>query len=179
MYTGDVKPAISVIADVQPPDTPASVSNPSMPHNLEPGTAVEVLELANGETIWSIVNGLRDDDEESFYGNRASFVSEYSLRDEGVQVFFKEHGRTGSKDSQSSFLSRKKATQAAKRPDTKVFFSSSAQIGRLIDNLSHGADSGSFNILPSANDATSFQHDPPHWTVEERLEHMLNSLVSP
>ena len=47
-------------------------------------------------------------------------MSEYSLRDEGVQVFFKEHGRTGSKDSQSSFLSRKKATQAAKRPDTKV-----------------------------------------------------------
>jgi hypothetical protein len=69
----------------------------------------------------SIVNGLRDDDEESFYGNRASFVSEYSLRDEGVQVFFKEHGRTGSKDSQSSFLSRKKATQASsKRPETKV-----------------------------------------------------------
>ena len=70
----------------------------------------------------SIVNGLRDDDEESFYGNRASFVSEYSLRDnEGVQVFFKEHGRKGSKDSQaSSFLSRKKPTQGSKRPETKV-----------------------------------------------------------
>lgn len=127
-------------------------------------------------------------------------MSEYSLRDEGVQVFFKEHGRTGSKDSQSSsFLSRKKATQASsKRPETKVikwirvplllsyaticqvFFSSSAQIGRLIDNLSHGADSGSFNILPSPNDATSsLHHDSPHWTVEERLEHMLNALASP
>jgi serine/arginine repetitive matrix protein 2 len=57
MYTGDVKPAISVTADVQPPDTPASVSNPSMPHNLEPGTAVEVLELANGETIWWVPIG--------------------------------------------------------------------------------------------------------------------------
>lgn len=70
----------------------------------------------------SIVNGLRDDDEESVYGNRASFVSEYSLRDnEGVQVFFKEHGRKGSKDSQASFLSRnKKTTQASKRPETKV-----------------------------------------------------------
>jgi serine/arginine repetitive matrix protein 2 len=72
----------------------------------------------------SIVNGLRDDDDdESYYGNRASFVSEYSVRDEGVQVFFKEHGRTGSKDSQSSFLSRKsrkKATQGEKRPETKV-----------------------------------------------------------
>jgi hypothetical protein len=68
----------------------------------------------------SIVNGLRDEDEESYYGNRASFVSEYSVRDEGMQVFFKEHGRTGSKDSQSSFLSRKKSTQASKRPETKV-----------------------------------------------------------
>jgi serine/arginine repetitive matrix protein 2 len=70
----------------------------------------------------SIVNGLRDEDEESYYGNRASFVSEYSVRDEGVQLFFKEHGRTGSKDSQSSFLSRKKATptSAQKRPETKV-----------------------------------------------------------
>ena len=50
MYTGDVKPTISVTPDVQPPETPSS--NPSIPHNLEPGTAVEVLELANGETIW-------------------------------------------------------------------------------------------------------------------------------
>jgi serine/arginine repetitive matrix protein 2 len=68
------------------------------------------------------VNGLRDDDDESFYGSRASFVSEYSFRDEGMQVFFKEHGRKGSKDSQSSFLSRKKATaaQAQKRPETRV-----------------------------------------------------------
>ena len=50
MYTGDVKPAISVTADAQLPDT--SGPNPSVPSNLEPGTAVEVLELANGETIW-------------------------------------------------------------------------------------------------------------------------------
>jgi hypothetical protein len=50
MYAGDVKPTISVTADGQQPD--ASGSNPSTLHNLEPGTAVEVLELANGETIW-------------------------------------------------------------------------------------------------------------------------------
>ena len=50
MYTGDGKPTISVTADVQMPDTQGS--NPSALHNLEPGTAVEVLELANGETIW-------------------------------------------------------------------------------------------------------------------------------
>ena len=50
MYTGDGKPAISVTADTQLPDT--SGPNPIAPHNLEPGAAVEVLELANGETIW-------------------------------------------------------------------------------------------------------------------------------
>jgi hypothetical protein len=50
MYTGDVKPTISVTADGQQPDT--SSSDPNALHNLEPGTAVEVLELANGETIW-------------------------------------------------------------------------------------------------------------------------------
>ena len=50
MYTGDVKPTISVTADTQLPDI--SGPNPISPHNLEPGTAVEVLELANGETIW-------------------------------------------------------------------------------------------------------------------------------
>ncbi len=52
MYTGDNKPAISV-TDTQHPDTPGPSPNPSAPpHNLDPGTAVEVLELANGETIW-------------------------------------------------------------------------------------------------------------------------------
>jgi serine/arginine repetitive matrix protein 2 len=50
MYTGDVKPAISVTGDAQLPDN--SNSNPNALHNLEPGAAVEVLELANGETIW-------------------------------------------------------------------------------------------------------------------------------
>ncbi|KAI0259943.1 hypothetical protein BC834DRAFT_590323 [Gloeopeniophorella convolvens] len=176
MYTGDGKPAISVTSDVQTPDASAP-TNANALHNLEPGAAVEVLELANGETIWSIVNGLRDDDEESFYGNRASFVSEYSLRDEGVQVFFKEHNRTGSKDSQASFLSRRKTLQNPKRPETKVFFSSSAMIGRLIDNLSSGAEAGSFNILPTAQNPPSVHSDSSaHWTVEERLEHMLGTI---
>jgi hypothetical protein len=49
MYACD-KPAISVTAEGQQPDT--SNSNPSALHNMEPGTAVEVLELASGETIW-------------------------------------------------------------------------------------------------------------------------------
>lgn len=68
----------------------------------------------------SIVNGLRDEDDDADgYANRASFASEYSLREnagDGVQVFFKEHGRKG---SSSSFLPRKKIT-AKSRPETKV-----------------------------------------------------------
>lgn len=74
------------------------------------------------------MNGLRDDDAESFYGNRASFASEYSLKEsnnEGVQVYFKDHGRSGSKGSVSSFLSRKKqqSAPANNRPETKVSIS--------------------------------------------------------
>ena len=75
----------------------------------------------------SIVNGLRDDDGESFYGDRASFYSEYSVKDtnENVKLFFKEHERKSSKGSVNSFLSRKKSLQqqqpkGTNRPETKV-----------------------------------------------------------
>jgi serine/arginine repetitive matrix protein 2 len=50
-------------------------------------------------------------------------------RDDGVQMFFKEHGRTGSKGSQSSFLSRKKSSQAQKRPETKIRSEPQIQMG--------------------------------------------------
>lgn len=75
--------------------------------------------------IRSIVNGLRDDDDESEYagrGSRASFTSEYSTRESegGLQVFVKEHGRSGSKSSNSSFLARKKPLPGQQRPETKV-----------------------------------------------------------
>jgi len=72
--------------------------------------------------IRSIVNGLRGDDNESFYGDRASFASEYSLRDgpnDGVQLHFKEHVRSGSKGSMNSFMSSKKQGMV-NRPETKV-----------------------------------------------------------
>lgn len=110
-------------------------------HPVESGPAIEVIELANGETVWyvlhasqdtfdihaynvlrSIVNGLRGDDNESFYGDRASFASEYSLRDgpnDAVQLHFKEHARSGSKGSMNSFVSSKKQGMV-NRPETKV-----------------------------------------------------------
>ena len=74
------------------------------------------------QCVRSIVNGLRGDDSESFYGDRASFASEYSLRDgpnDGVQVHFKEHIRSGSKGSMNSIMSSKKQGMVA-RPETKV-----------------------------------------------------------
>ncbi|KAJ6630648.1 hypothetical protein B0H10DRAFT_2427735 [Mycena sp. CBHHK59/15] len=170
MYSGNK--ALSLPASENPRNAPVS----------EAGPAVEVVELANGETIWSIVNGLRDDDDdESGYTNRASFASEYSLREgngDGVQVFFKDHGRKGS--GGSSFLPRKKLGQGKSRPETKVFYSSSAQIGRLIENISQGMEAGSFNILPSHplghSTSSSLSETEMNWTVEERLEHMLHGL---
>ncbi|KAF7968557.1 hypothetical protein HWV62_30089 [Athelia sp. TMB] len=155
--------------------------------SLEPTRAVEVVELANGETIWSIVNGLRDDDVDSLYASRSSFASDYSPAEpgaNGVQVLFKEHNRTGSKGSTSSFLSRKKSNTGKNRPETKIFYSSSNQIGRLIENLSEGQDAGSFNFTPSKRPGhsakSSFQSDGDiNWTVEERLEHMLGSMKAP
>lgn len=150
------------------------------------GAALELIEMANGETIWSIVNGLRDDDLESVYASRTSLASEYSLRDntEGLQVFVKEHGKSTSKGSGSSFLSRKKPpSQSKNRPETKVFYSSSTHIGRLIESLSQGMDAGSFNfgnLPPDRSTPLSFHSDTDmHWTVEEKLEHMLGSMRNP
>ena len=134
MYAGDSRPLLSV----ESPGGGSSHANDAIP---ESGTALEGIEMANGETIWyvtrllklkcvmtsfprSIVNGLRDDDAESFYGDRASFYSEYSVKDnDNVKLFFKEHERKTSKGSINSFLTRKKSVQQPKataRPETKV-----------------------------------------------------------
>jgi len=176
MYSGDKTRNVTVDKNVNPSDLHRAVETPS-----ESGPALEVIELANGETIWSIVNGLRDDDTESLYASRTSFASEYSVRegtDEGVQVFFKEHAR---KNSGNSFP-RKKPLPGMSRPETKVFYGSSAQIGRLIENISQGMEAGSFNILPKHlpghSNSSSVSETEMQWTVEERLEHMLGSMGS-
>lgn len=156
----------------------------------------------------NIVNGLRDDDGESFYGDRSSFVSEYSRRDstsEGLRLFFKGHEKKGSKGSNVSTSTRKRQyPKPSARPETKVrfvkhscvaqvltpsqvFFSSSTHIGQLIDNLSRGVDAGSFNIAPehsqvrpghSTSSSIGSEHDA-RWTLEERrLQQLLGSLGS-
>ncbi|KAF8959075.1 hypothetical protein BDZ97DRAFT_1424778 [Flammula alnicola] len=151
MYSGESRAASVLAADPNAHGEQQHTKGESLPP-FEPGPALEVIQLANGETIWNIVNGLRDADEESIYSGRTSFASEYSNREpgnDGLQ-FAKEHARSGSKGSTSSFVSKKKPQQQQGkiRPETKVFYSSSAQIGRLIENLSQGADAGSFNFCP-------------------------------
>ncbi|KAJ3757176.1 hypothetical protein EV360DRAFT_46599 [Lentinula raphanica] len=160
----------------------SSQSAPAEAGTSDPGPALEVIELANGETIWSIVNGLRDDDVESLYTGRTSFQSDYD-NDEGVQVFVKDHTRTGSKGSTSSYVSRRKIVQGKNRPETKVYYTSSAQIGRLIENLSQGMDAGTFNFSQgqadnshSATSSMTGHTNSEYLTVEERLEHMLGAM---
>jgi serine/arginine repetitive matrix protein 2 len=174
------------------------------PEDMEARPAIEVIEMANGETVWSIVNGLREDEEDDTWDSRASFISTASLGEQsvdGVQLFFKEHGRTASKGSQASLAraaapKKPRAAPGGVRPETKVFYSNPEQIARIIEELSRGADSGAFNIMPSPRKAG---HAPaPHrghastpsaassaytgsdgghgWSVEERLDRMIGQM---
>ncbi|EPQ58417.1 hypothetical protein GLOTRDRAFT_137137 [Gloeophyllum trabeum ATCC 11539] len=175
MYASEGKAPLAQAAGSHERDTLPGVDS-ERPSTTEPPPAIEVVEMANGETIWSIVNGLRDDDGESIYASRASFLSEYSLHDssqDGMQVFFKEHGRKSSKGSNTSYLSHKKSPLAQNRPETKVFYSSPAQIGRLIENLSEGLDAGSFNFASRGHDHSEAETS---LSVEARLEQMLGSM---
>lgn len=137
----------------------------------------------------------------------ASAFSEAPHDGEGEQLFFKEHARNLSKgSSRSNLVLQRKATltggSSRNRPETKVriqsnvlstsgslmcfflcsvqvFYSSSAHIARLIEQLSRGADAGSFNIKPTmeagghSHSASLQSEGDAHWTVEERLDHMM------
>ncbi|KAF8631450.1 hypothetical protein AX17_005127 [Amanita inopinata Kibby_2008] len=187
MYSEESQIAASAANDFQgqshPPKAEANVNSDA--------PALELIELANGQTIWSIVNGLRDEYDESVYGGRTSFVSEYSTREgnaDDVEVYVKEHRRTGSKSSASSYVSRRRLMQGKARPETKVYYSTPAHIGHLIETLSHGMDTGSFNLLstsshgPGHSASSSLSISPStndaHWTIEERLDRMLDSIAS-
>ncbi|KDQ06736.1 hypothetical protein BOTBODRAFT_243384 [Botryobasidium botryosum FD-172 SS1] len=118
------------------------------------GPGIELLELSNGEVVWQVIDGLRSntafgDYEDDHFQHRASIASEYSgrdARDDPVKLLFKEHKRMSSKGSVAS--SRKKLFTPNARPETKVFFSTAAQIERFIESISQGLDSASFNIVP-------------------------------
>jgi hypothetical protein len=97
---------------------------------------------ANGQVVWSVVDGLRasaDDDnwdindyleDSASQGpRRASGVSgtstapsESTKRDDAVQLLFREHRRVASKDSNGSYVSRRRVLPPSRpdRPETKV-----------------------------------------------------------
>ncbi|KAG8217895.1 hypothetical protein J3R82DRAFT_6061 [Butyriboletus roseoflavus] len=178
MYSGESKHASAVVDDAGTDRDPDGTA-------VQEGPAVEVIEMANGETIWQIIDSLRDDDVDSVYPSRTSMGSNHSTSEngDGVQLFVKAHVRPTLKGGGSSINPRKRSSQSKHRPETKVFYSSSAQIGRLIENLSQGMDAGSFNFIfnqpPDYSSASSFHSDADmQWTVEERLEHMLGAINS-
>ncbi|KAG9010168.1 hypothetical protein FRB93_004830 [Tulasnella sp. JGI-2019a] len=185
MY-GEDSPAQSV------PPSPGSSAVEGM------GQALEVVELSNGEVVWSVVDAMRsdilhDDDGSSLNQSRHSTTSDtsYAPRD-GVQVLFKEHRRMGSKGSATSAISAVSSFRkfGTNRPETKVFFSSAAHIGRLIESMSRGADAGSFNIVPAPPDSPlppdastlarfggknspALSMTDNSYSVEDRLDHLL------
>ncbi|KAG6919954.1 hypothetical protein DXG01_013303 [Tephrocybe rancida] len=183
--------------DMYSGETRSPSTNPNEPGPLRPsqdesavapdsGAAVELIHLANGETIWNIVNGLReDDDDESLYTRRTSFASEYGPRGtngDGLQVFVKEHGhgRSGSKGSTSSFISRKRS-QGKARPETKVFYTPAEGIGRLIHDLSQNMEAGSFNFAPRQgvsghSPSSSLSINDMALSLEERLDQMIDTV---
>ncbi|KAF9477380.1 hypothetical protein BDN70DRAFT_881285 [Pholiota conissans] len=185
MYSGESRVASMVAGDANALLDQQHTKGDNLA-SLEPGDALEVKELADGRYVWNIVNVLRDGDDESIYSGRTSFASEYSTREPGTDSLqvVKEHTRSGSKGSVSSVSKKKPNAQQAKiRPETKVFFSSSAQIGRLIESLSQGADAGSFNFLPNLPNrppghsaSSSLSTNDINWTVEERLDRMLGAM---
>ncbi|KAG5728310.1 hypothetical protein E4T56_gene19195 [Termitomyces sp. T112] len=176
--------------ETRSPNVAPNESGPSRPSldesapTSDSGAAVELIHLANGETIWNIVNGLREeDDDESVYTRRTSFASEYGARGangDGLQVFVKEHGRSGSKGSTSSFLSRKRS-QGKARPETKVFYTPAEGIGRLIQDLSQNMEAGSFNFairpgLSGHSPTSSLSASDMTMSLEERLDKMIDTV---
>ena len=152
MYAGESRVSSMMPVD---PNGPVDQQNSKAEQGVaDSGPALEVIQLANGETIWlvfmvpmllhcrsntlirSIVNGLRDADDESLYTGRTSFASEYSTREpgsDGGSSFTKEHSRTGSKSSTLSFTSKKKPQQGKVRPETKVCFLRSNFVFHIVD----------------------------------------------
>jgi hypothetical protein len=95
-------------------------------------SGIERIEYANGQVVWSIVEGLRsggDDldsgmDSESLFRNRASVASDYSaMRDspnEALRLLFNAHRRTASGGSGPSFVSQRKVLPSSKQlPDAE------------------------------------------------------------
>ncbi len=128
-----------------PSVSPPHQFNPKIDVPLGPnaghGQAIQRLEYSNGHVVWSVVDGLRAgvdedwdiedtfDDTQSYVerdprrGSDISGVSSARGDDDPVQLHFKEHKRMSSKESNSSYASRRRVLPPSGmdvRPETKV-----------------------------------------------------------
>jgi len=129
-----------------------------------------MVELENGEIIWSILDTLRDDvDDESqsaYFPSRGSYASQYSGPDETVQVAFRGLGRSTSRTGNGN-----NGGVDDVRPETKVFYSDAKEIARLISQITNVTDYGAFTV-GTAVSARSSEELP----VEDQLERLLHRL---
>ncbi|GJJ11942.1 hypothetical protein Clacol_006180 [Clathrus columnatus] len=160
------------------------------------GPALEVLELSNGQMVWSVLSSLRseDEDDQSFF-RRSMASSRGHDGNDDMEIRVKEHKRWDSKNSNISqgpynnnnnnnTNSRRRApAPSGPRPETKVFRTNASTIGRLIDDLSKNMDSGTINFHrtmatpPIAqSSATSFHSESSGRQVERDIDALLNAL---
>lgn len=90
------------------------------------GLGIEVVELANGEVIWSVLDTLRgthtpldveEDDSSLYFRDRLSVISHYTEPTEELQMTFKQALLSSSRGA--AHPSSSKAADAT-RPETKV-----------------------------------------------------------
>jgi hypothetical protein len=141
-----LSPVQSRLTSPQPPPSPGIDSFRSNAPTPAPGTAVQLIEYANGQVVWSVVDGLRaageaedwdindyldDSTSVNFDPRRASAQSGHSSvpnsgngrGEEAMQLLFREHRRMASKESNaSSYVSRHRVLPPSQRPETKVRF---------------------------------------------------------
>jgi len=94
---------------------------------IEDGRALQVVELENGEVIWSVLDTLRspgedmdDDLRSNYFSNRGSYASHYSGPDDPMQVSFKNLGRSSSRAGNGPTNGSQKSVPDGSRPETKV-----------------------------------------------------------
>ncbi|KAG8859780.1 hypothetical protein FRB91_006899 [Serendipita sp. 411] len=138
----------------------------------EDGRALQVVELENGEVVWSVLDTLRspgdefDDESRSIYFNRrGSFNSQYSGMDESVRSTY---GRSTSRTGMP------KPSLDGTGPETKIYYGDNKEIARLIGQITNATDYGSQMGHVTPGSAYSSEDLP----VEEQLERLLQRVTA-
>lgn len=152
-------------------DTPDVSDQPA----VEEGRALQLLELENGDVIWSVLDTLRDYEGEdpdedprfTFVQSRASFSSQVSTPEEAQSGISRVLGRSTSRAGA-------KGSMDAARSETKVFYGDAREIAHLIGQISQAADPGSFAHGAGTPASMRSSEDLP---VEEQLDRLLHRVA--